>query len=78
MLLFLYWKKEAWRKPGLLFGTFLTLLFTARFLVEFVKLGQTERDDVLAINTGQMLSIPFILIGLFLLIKAIKKEPFKD
>ena len=78
LLLFMYWKKEAWRKPGLLFGTFLTLLFTARFLVEFVKLGQTERDDILPINTGQMLSIPFIIVGIFLMVKALKTQVQKN
>ena len=69
LLLFMYWKKEAWKKSGLLFGTFLILLFTARFLVEFVKLGQTERDDSWFINTGQILSIQFIFIGFFVLFK---------
>jgi len=74
LLLFMYWKKEAWKKSGLLFGTFLILLFTARFLVEFVKLGQTERDDSWFINTGQILSIPFIFIGFLVLFKSFKQE----
>lgn len=74
VLLFLYWKKEMWRKPGFIFGLFLTLLFIARFLVEFVKLGQTERDDTLFLNTGQLLSIPFILIGIYFLWKAVKNQ----
>lgn len=77
ILLAMYWKKEAWRKPGLLFGTFLVLLFTARLLVEFVKLGQTERDDQLFLNTGQLLSIPFVIIGLAIFVKAWKKEPIQ-
>lgn len=69
-LLFLYWKKDAWKKSGLLFGWFLILLFGARFLIEFVKLGQTARDEVWALNTGQILSIPFVLAGIYLLFKA--------
>jgi len=78
LLLFMYWKKDAWKKPGLLFGTFLILLFIARFLVEFVKLGQTQRDDVLFINTGQMLSIPFVLVGVLLLVRALRRDSLKE
>lgn len=73
LLVFMYWKKSAWKRPGLLFGTFLIVMFTARFVIEFVKLGQTSRDDVWAINTGQMLSIPFVLAGIYILVKAFKK-----
>lgn len=74
-LLFLYWKRNAWLKPGLLFGVFLITLFGARFLIEFVKLGQTARDEVYWINTGQMLSIPFVLAGVYILWKALKSKP---
>jgi len=73
--MYMYWKRAAWKKQGLLFGTFLVLLFGARFIVEFVKLGQTERDEVWAINTGQMLSIPFILAGIYIIWKALKAKP---
>jgi prolipoprotein diacylglyceryltransferase len=38
ILMFLYWKKEQWKKQGVVFGSFLVLIFGARFLVEFVKL----------------------------------------
>jgi prolipoprotein diacylglyceryl transferase len=75
VLMYMYWKRHAWQKQGLIFGTFLVLLFGARFIIEFVKLGQTERDDVWAINTGQMLSIPFILAGTYIIWKAMKKKP---
>ncbi len=75
ILLFIYWKKEAWRKPGVVFGTFLILIFGARFLVEFVKLGQTARDSYMVLNTGQLLSIPLVLAGCILLYSGLKKEP---
>ncbi len=65
IMLFLFYKKELYNIPGRIFGWFITLLFTARFLVEFVKLGQTARDAEFWLNTGQMLSIPFILVGLY-------------
>ncbi len=70
-LYFLYWKKKAYLKSGLVFGSFLILIFGARFLVEFIKLGQTARDFQLPINTGQMLSIPLILAGIYLVYKAL-------
>ncbi len=59
-------------KPGLLFGVFMVVLWSARFIVEFVKVGQTERDNFWMLNTGQLLSIPFIFIGVFLTWKALK------
>lgn len=78
IMIYMYWKRNAWRRPGLMLGTFFVLLFGARFLIEFVKIGQTARDDVFAINTGQMLSIPFILAGAFILWRALKKEPLEE
>jgi len=78
VLLFLYWKKESWRQPGKVFGYFLIFIFGARFLVEFVKLGQTARDEVLLLNTGQLLSIPFVLAGIYLIWKSSKLQISKD
>ena len=75
LLLFMFWKKKLYEKPGVLFGTFLITLFTARFFIEFIKLGQTARDASLPINTGQILSIPFILAGIWILWKGLKSEP---
>ena len=74
VLMFLYWKKELWRKPGVVFGAFLVFIFGARFLVEFVKLGQTARDAYLPINTGQILSIPLVLAGVYLLWNGLRKN----
>jgi prolipoprotein diacylglyceryltransferase len=71
--MFLFWKKEAWKKPGFIFGSFLIMIFGARMIVEFFKVGQTARDEVLALNTGQLLSIPFILVGIILVFNAITR-----
>ena len=76
-LLFLFWKKNVWKRPGVMFGTFLILLFSARFFIEFVKLGQTARDSYSFINTGQMLSIPFVLAGIYILWNALRKKPIE-
>lgn len=55
---------------GFLFGLFLILLFSARFLIEFVKLPQEEFEKGMMLNMGQWLSIPFILAGIFLIIRS--------
>lgn len=68
ILMYMFWKKEAWKQPGLLFGTFLILLFGCRFFVEFIKVGQTAFDETLTINTGQWLSVPFVLVGIGIVI----------
>ena len=65
----LYWKSDFKNQKGFLFGLFLIWLFTIRVLVEFVKESQGGFEDQLGIlSTGQWLSIPFILIGIFLMI----------
>ena len=74
ILIFIYWKKQGYTKPGLVFGSFLVLIFGARFCVEFIKIGQTARDAVLPINTGQILSIPLVLTGLYLIFRALKND----
>lgn len=72
-LLVLYWKREAWKREGVVFGWFMILVFGARFLIEFTKIPQvTERGEWL-LNTGQLLSIPFVLTGVYLLWRARKK-----
>ena len=74
ILMFLYWKRDLWKKPGVIFGSFLILIFGSRILVEFVKLGQTARDEYLFLNTGQLLSVPFVLAGIFLVWKGLTKK----
>ena len=63
----IYWKTKKSEQQGYLFGLFLVLLWTVRFCIEFIKEPQNpERADWI-LNTGQLLSIPFILIGLYLM-----------
>ena len=62
----LYWKTDLKNQKGFLFGLFFTGLFSIRILVEFVKESQGGFEDALGVlSTGQWLSIPFILIGIF-------------
>ena len=64
---FIYWKTKKGTQEGYLFGLFLLLLMTVRVFVEQFKIAQVDgREDwILGFNTGQILSIPFILIGIY-------------
>jgi prolipoprotein diacylglyceryltransferase len=50
------------------------MIFGARFFIEFVKIGQTARDFEWTINTGQLLSIPFVLMGIYLIYRSTKSS----
>jgi phosphatidylglycerol:prolipoprotein diacylglycerol transferase len=67
ILFLLYWKTNKRQQAGFLFGLFLLLLMAVRVFVEQFKIAQVDgREDwILGLNTGQVLSIPFILIGLY-------------
>ena len=66
---FMYWKKEAYKKNGLLFGIFLIGVFGSRFMLEFIKNNQEAFESGLPLNMGQWLSIPFIVWGIWLLLR---------
>lgn len=72
LLHYLYWKTDKKNKPGFLFGAFFVLLWGVRFFVEFVKERQNELDESFTLAIGQMLSIPFILIGLYFMFRPTK------
>ena len=66
ILWYFYSKTTKKNQTGFLFGLFLILLWTVRFFVEFVKEPQgDEYINWFGLNTGQWLSIPFIIIGLY-------------
>ena len=67
ILWFTYWKTNKGKQSGFLFGLFLLLLWSVRFFVENFKIAQIDsREDwIMGLNTGQVLSIPFILLGLY-------------
>jgi len=56
-------------KPGLLFGVFLTSLFSIRFIIEFFKENQVDFEQGMTFNMGQLLSLPFIIAGLYLIFR---------
>ena len=73
ILMFIYKKTAKEKSNGLIFGVLLVLVFSARFIIEFFKENQVGFEDGMTINMGQILSIPFIIVGLILIF--IKKRP---
>ncbi len=70
LMMWMYWKRNDGERPGLLFGTFLTGTFGTRILWELLKNDQVAFEADMAMNMGQILSIPFTLLGIFLIIRA--------
>jgi len=68
-----YWKKKGNIKSGLLFGWFLALVFGVRFLIEFIKIPQVGFEEHMLLNMGQLLSIPFVILGIVMIYRAQKK-----
>lgn len=77
---YLYWKTDAKKKPGYLFGVFMMALWGLRLVIEYLKEAQVEgREDwVLGMNTGQLLSIPLILIGLWFVLRKHKEKSLSE
>ena len=73
LLMWMYWKKNAEERPGLILGVFFIGIFLPRFLIEFIKNDQVAREATMTLNIGQQLSIPFILLGVFLVIYAMMR-----
>lgn len=77
LLMWMYWRKNAEERPGLIFGVFLIGIFTPRFFIEFIKNPQEAFEQSMALNMGQWLSIPFIIAGLSLIIYAMRRPRLK-
>ncbi len=73
LLMWMYWKKNEGERPGLIFGTFLIGTFLSRFFIEFIKNDQVAFEASMTLNMGQWLSIPFVLLGIFLIIRAMTR-----
>ena len=59
-------------KEGLLLGIFFIGIFLSRFFIEFVKENQVGFEEGMTLNMGQLLSIPFILLGVFLIVRSFR------
>lgn len=61
---------------GFLFGLAITLIFVMRILIEFLKINQVDFEKGMSLNMGQILSIPFVLLGLyFVAFNLLKNQP---
>ncbi len=74
VLMWLYWKKLDKVYRGTFVGIFLTVCFGARFLIEFIKNDQVEFEADMVLNMGQLLSIPFVLLGIGFLVYAYTRK----
>lgn len=73
LLMWMYWKKNAEERPGLILGVFFIGIFLPRFFIEFIKNDQVAREATMSLNIGQQLSIPFILLGIGLVMYAMMR-----
>lgn len=77
LLMWMYWKRNAEERPWLITGVFFIGIFLPRFLIEYVKNVQVESEYQMiatyGMNLGQMLSIPFILLGVGLVVWAMTR-----
>ncbi len=79
--MWLYWRKNAQEREGLLFGVFLIGIFASRFFIEYIKNVQEpwelEMRATWGIDQGQLLSIPFIVVGVWLVVRAMRRPRVK-
>ncbi|MBR5982607.1 MAG: prolipoprotein diacylglyceryl transferase [Bacteroidales bacterium] len=78
VLILLYRKPKFARMHGLMLGVFLIMVFSARFFIEFLKQNQEAFEQGMALNMGQILSIPAVLFGIGLVIYAFRTKKQKS
>lgn len=74
VLWYVYWKTDKREKLGYLFGLFMVFLWSVRLIVEFFKEAQVDQRGDWDLNTGQLLSIPMILVGFYFMFRKSKKQ----
>lgn len=76
LTMYIYWKTDKRKQLGYIFGVFLITLFLVRFIVEYVKESQGGFESALGLlSTGQWLSIPFIIAGIYIMWRSTKQRP---
>ena len=69
ILLWMYYKRDLGnRRPGLMFGTFLVIIFGSRIGIEFLKNVQVDFERDMVFDMGQWLSVPFVLVGIGMIV----------
>lgn len=74
LLFFLWYRLKQYTPPGLLLGIFLIILFGLRFIHEYFKENQVAFEDQMKLNMGQILSIPLVIAGIFILFYALRHK----
>lgn len=75
ILLWMYYKRDLGHKqPGLMFGTFLVIIFGSRIGIEFLKNVQVDFERNMVFDMGQWLSVPFVLIGIGMIVWSFAKR----
>jgi phosphatidylglycerol:prolipoprotein diacylglycerol transferase len=76
-VLFIFYRKMYMKvRDGFIFGVFMILLFSARFLIEFVKNDQVAFEAGMQFNMGQLLSLPFIFAGVIMIFWTSKRPRY--
>ncbi len=73
IIIILYKKMRDRLKNGFFFGLGSVLFFTARFIIEFVKKDQVGFEEGMTFNMGQLLSLPYIVVGIGFIIYGLWK-----
>ena len=77
LCLWMYWRRNLQEREGFIFGVFLTGVFASRFFVEFIKNVQDPWElatrQAIGLDQGQLLSIPFIVLGIWLIVRAMRR-----
>lgn len=69
-----YWSRLKNALPeGRIFGWFMVILWSLRFVYEFLKKNQVSFEDAMDLNMGQLLSIPLVLVGIWVLVRSYRK-----
>ena len=78
ILAYMYYAKDMGRRrPGVLFGVGLEGIFLTRFIIEFIKIEQVDFEKGMMLDMGQILSIPFIVLGIYMIYRGFAK-PAKE
>ena len=75
--MYMYWRRNAQEREGLIFGVFMLGIFVPRFFIEFIKNVQEPWEiamrQSIGLDQGQLLSIPFIVLGVWLIVRAMRR-----
>lgn len=78
VLWYIYWKTDKSKQLGYIFGFFMLLIWSVRFVVEFWKEAQVDARSEWVLNTGQWLSIPAVLVGLYFIFRKPRIYQYKS